>query len=106
LAEQQATQLDGLCEVVTDGLLVWDAAGTLVRTNATARNFLGLDAAPPGYAKLPRPERTAYYQVRDAQGRPLAPEQTPGARALRGEVLTGMDAMDVQVRTLDGREVD
>jgi PAS domain S-box-containing protein len=105
-AERQANQLNLLFEAMTDGVLVYDTAGTLVRTNAVARALLSLDAAPPGYSELPVRERLAYFHLRDAQGRPLAPRDLPQARVLRGEDLTGTHAMEIRVRTLDGRELD
>jgi PAS domain S-box-containing protein len=105
-AEQQAEQLDLLFEGMADGLLVYDAAGTLIRTNAAARQLLGLEAAPPGYAELPVYQRLAAYALRDAQDHPLAPQEWPTARALRGESLIGAHAMDLRLRTLDGRDLD
>jgi signal transduction histidine kinase len=77
-----------------------------VRMNAATRRILGLDAAPPGYFQLPVQERNALFSRRDVQGRPLAAEDTPMLRALRGEVLTGSSAVDGRMRTLDGREVE
>jgi PAS domain S-box-containing protein len=105
-AERQADRLHLLIEGMSDGVLVYDTAGTLARTNAAARHLVGLDAAPPGYSQLPVLERLAYYQLHDAQGRPLAPQDLPQARVLRGEALTGTHAMEIRVRTLDGRELD
>jgi signal transduction histidine kinase/integral membrane sensor domain MASE1 len=105
MAERQAEQLDRMFEGMADGVVVYDAQGLTVRTNAAARRLLGLDAAPPDYAHLPLPERIALYQMRDEQGRPVDPEDAPSARALRGEVLTGTQSKDLQLRTLDGHEV-
>jgi signal transduction histidine kinase len=105
-AERQAAQLDRIFEGMADGLVVYDAQGLTVRTNASARRLLGLDAAPPGYNHIPLPERTALYQMRDGQERPVAPEDAPSARALRGEVVTGPQAQDLQLRTLDGRDIE
>src|SRR5258706_10608576 len=51
-AERQAEQLDRIFEAAADGLIVWDAAGQVVRENAAARRILGLDAAPPGFCQL------------------------------------------------------
>jgi signal transduction histidine kinase len=105
-AERQAAQLDRIFEGMADGVVVYDAQGLTVRTNASARRLLGLDAAPPGYNHMPLPERIALYQMRDGQERPVAPEDTPSARALRGEVVTGPQAQDLQLRTLDGRDIE
>src|SRR5260370_31484046 len=107
-AERQAEQLDRIFEAAADGLLVWDAEGQLVRENAAARRILGLDAAPPDFDQLPLRERLALMAARDEQGRPVAIEEWPTMRALRGEVEAGAGAQthDVRMRALDGREVE
>jgi len=104
-AEAQASQLDRIFETLTDGLIVYDPDGRLVRTNTAARRILGMDAAPPDVYARPLRERTLLYETRDAHGAAVAPEDWPAMRIVRGETLTGRDAMDVQVRTPDGREV-
>ncbi|HEV2461234.1 MAG TPA: MASE1 domain-containing protein, partial [Ktedonobacterales bacterium] len=58
-AERQAAQLDRIFEGMAEGLVVHDAQGLTVRTNASARRLLGLDAAPPGFQQLPLRERLA-----------------------------------------------
>jgi PAS domain S-box-containing protein len=103
---EQAAQLDRLFEQTAEPLLVYDAEGQIARVNAAARRMLGLDAAAADYFQRPQLERLALYALRDGQGRTLAPEEAPQARALRGEVLTGADAVDLQLRALDGREVE
>jgi len=109
-AERQADQLDRIFETAADGLVVWDAEGRMVRVNPAARDILGLDAAPPGFTQLSRCERFARYALRDEQGRPLPPEEWPGARTLRAGVATGSEtgseteARVIRLRALDGRE--
>ena len=105
-AERQANQLDRIFEALADALIVYDAEGNLVRMNAATRRILGLDAAPPDYSQRTVEERHALFNRRDAHGHPLAPEDTPMLRALRGEVLTGLNAVNGRMRTLDGREVE
>jgi PAS domain S-box-containing protein len=105
-AERQAEQLDQVFEQMADGVAIYDTQGRLVRTNPALRRILGLDAAPLDYAQQPLAERVALYQMRDGLGRPLAPEDVPGARALRGEVVSGSEAVDMRLRALDGREVE
>ncbi len=118
LAERQAEQLDRIFETAADGLVVWDAAGRMVRVNPAARRILGLDAAPPGFTQLPLCERFARYAMRDEQGRLLPPEEWPGVRTLRAGVATGVgtgiatgtetgtetEARVIRLRALDGRE--
>ncbi|HZC76246.1 MAG TPA: ATP-binding protein, partial [Ktedonobacterales bacterium] len=109
-AERQADQLDRIFEAAADGLIVWDAEQQQVRENAAARRLLGLAAAPPGYYQLPVRKRLALLAARDEQGRPVAIEEWPIMRALRGEVEAETGAQtqtrDVRMRALDGREVE
>jgi PAS domain S-box-containing protein len=105
-AEQRAAQLEAIFEAMADGVAVYDAVGHLVQENAAQRHLLGLDAAPQDYAELALPERMALFAARDEQGRPLAPDEGPLPRVLRGEVLTGAQTLDIWSRTLDGREVE
>jgi PAS domain S-box-containing protein len=56
--------------------------------------------------ELPLHERLTRLAIRDEQGRSLPSEETPLARALNGEVLSEERAMDLRVRTLDGREIE
>jgi len=104
-AEAQAGQLDRIYEALTDGLIVYDPEGRMVRTNAAARRILGLDAAPPDAFGRPLPEWISLFRASDSHGTTLAAEEVPAARVLRGEVLTGPHALDLQVRTPDGREI-
>jgi PAS domain S-box-containing protein len=104
-AERQAEQLDRVFEQTAEGLAVYDAAGQLVRTNAALRMLLSLDAAASSYARMHLSERGSTYQARDLDGHPLAADQSPVWRALHGEVIRGADAVDMQLRTLDGRDV-
>jgi PAS domain S-box-containing protein len=105
-AERQAELLEGVFEAVTDALGVYDAQGRMVRDNAALRRLRGANSPPPEYFQMPLVERLALYGLCDGEGHPVAPEDAPIMRALRGEVLTGADAMDMRLRTLDGREVE
>ncbi|WIG59979.1 MAG: hypothetical protein OJF49_002727 [Ktedonobacterales bacterium] len=102
---QQADQLDRIFEGISDGLVVYDAEGTIVRVNAAARSILGLPVTPSSYAALPAPDRGALYTVYDEHGNLLTPEDWPLVRVLRGKA-TGTEGLDVRMRTLDGREVE
>jgi PAS domain S-box-containing protein len=105
-AEQQAAQLEAIFEAMADGVVVFDAAGRLARENAAQRRLLGIDTAPPDVADLTLPERLALFAAQDEQGRPLGLDEGPLPRALRGEILSGTETMDIRSRTLDGREVE
>jgi signal transduction histidine kinase len=105
-AERRADELDRIFEAVTDGLVVWDAEGRIVRDNAAGRRMVGLDAAPPGFFQLSAHEQAAFFAGRDEQGRPVPPEESPISRALRGEVGIKPEARDLRIRVLDGREIE
>ncbi len=104
-AETQADQLDRIFEAAAEGLIVWDAEGRMVRTNAAAHRILGLDAAPPDFCELSPSERLARYAPRDEQGRPLSAEEWPFMCAMQMEGGTGQCA-DIRMRVLDGRELE
>jgi PAS domain S-box-containing protein len=102
---EQAEQLDRTFEHITDGLVVYNAAGQPVRINSAARRILGLDAAPSNYVQLPASDRATLYQAYDEQGPLENPDNWPLMRMLSGqgpEVYT----REVRLRTFDGREVE
>jgi two-component system phosphate regulon sensor histidine kinase PhoR len=103
-ATAQAKQLEEVFEAITDGVFVYDNRGNIVQMNTMARTLFAFDAVPD-YVSRPLEERLAQLVVRDTRGRVLPREQWPPLRLLKGEVLTGANAMDVLVRTFDGREV-
>jgi len=72
--EVERVQLAVVLAGIGDAVLVVDGAGAPVRTNAAYARLTGATDAPL------RPE--------DAQGRPLPPEETPQARAARGETFS------------------
>jgi PAS domain S-box-containing protein len=68
--------------------------------------LLGIDKAPPDFADLTLPERLALFAAHDERGRPLGVDEGPLPRALRGEILSGAETMNLRSHTLDGREVE
>jgi signal transduction histidine kinase/PAS domain-containing protein len=103
-AEAQAAQLRTIFETLVDGIFVSDRQGHIIRHNSAARTLLGLDQIP-NFGSLSLAERVAQFALCDAQGRPLAVEQAPTSRNLRGEVLTGESAQEVWMQIPDGRKV-
>src|SRR5450432_2146494 len=88
LSEQQATsrfhQLEAIFEAISDGLVVYDADGQIVRTNPAGRNVFTLKSHADKYGEQPA-ELTHRYAIMDENGQPLSLEQTPVMRVLRGE---------------------
>ncbi len=68
-----------LTESLNDGVLLFDEQRRVRSSNSAAQRILGLSAAQLGGDEAP----PAQWQIFDAQGRPLAPEERPSALALR-----------------------
>ena len=103
--EARARELETAIEAVVDAVFIYDREGKIVRTNSAARTLFGLDAMP-AYTEGSPQQRAALISVRDEQGRPLPAEESGLYRLLRGEALTGADALDVRLRVADGRELE
>lgn len=103
-AVAHASQLGAIFDSITDGVVVSDPEGRILRTNAAARMLLGLDEAPD-LLDHRATERGRQQNLRDEDGRPIPPDLWPTVRILRGEVLTSSDAVDVMLTAGDGREV-
>jgi signal transduction histidine kinase/integral membrane sensor domain MASE1 len=104
--ERQAEELDRVFEAVADGIAVYDREGRTLRTNTALQRLLHLDDAPAGYGKMTLPERLVLFATRDKAGRLLSPDELPLSRALAGEMMEGLNAMDLRSRALDGRELE
>jgi PAS domain S-box-containing protein len=74
--------VEAILGCIADGVLVYDADGRIVRSNAAAEEMVSLAHADRG---LPVVERVARrYEVWSEEGRRLAPEELPAVRAARG----------------------
>jgi hypothetical protein len=100
---EAAARLTATVEAMADGVVVFDRDERARHVNAALRAFLALDDRPGAADRLAR-EWDSLLPVHDLEDRPLPPEAGPIRRVLRGETLTGPDAMDLRVRALDGRE--
>ena len=103
-AAARARELEAIFEALTDGLLVYDAQGRILRSNIAARQLLGFEAHPE-FASLPWKERAIRYAPLDAEGQSVLPKDLALSRLLRGEVLTGAHTAEDSLHTPDGREV-
>ncbi len=103
-ALERASQLEATFEAMANGVVIYDTTGTLVSMNAEAREIFALTGGPE-FSREPIEERTAAFSIYDEAGSPVPPENWPGRRLLRGEVLKGDQAMDVRFRRLDGEEI-
>ncbi len=103
-AGARARRLETIFATMTDALIIWDADGQVTETNPAFREMFGTDARLD-YLGMDLAGRRQLLRMRDDAGEPLAPDDLPLARFLRGEMLTGPNAVDVTFRSFDGREV-
>lgn len=99
----QAAQLSAIFDAIADWVVVFDASGHITRTNKAALAGMGL-AAHPEYAARESADRQIVLNLRTASGAELPPDELPAMRALRGEMVTGPDAVDLRLRGFTGRE--
>jgi PAS domain S-box-containing protein len=88
--EARAAELETVLDTMAEAVFVYDTKGELRRTNTAARTLNPATAAVE-YRVEPFGKRIDPFDVRDATGRPLAPDEVPAARALRGERFTSND---------------
>ncbi|WP_242360330.1 MULTISPECIES: PAS domain-containing sensor histidine kinase [unclassified Anaeromyxobacter] len=86
-ALRRAGELDAAVNAIADGLILYDRDGEIVRMNETATRRLGYapDEASPDLA-----ERFGALRVYTPDGRLMRLEETPVARALRGETVRSL----------------
>lgn len=103
-AELRASQMMAVFESMADAVLVFDRDGRITQTNTADAEMLELTGRPD---TTPRTlaARRQLFTLHDGDGRPIAPDQAPSARVLRGETLRGDRAEDVMFHTLDGHEI-
>src|SRR5260221_406172 len=107
--EEQASQLEAIFEAQADGVVLFDRHRRLVRANRAWRDILQRYAemagltADPTYVALPLADQAEQLTLWDVHGRVIPHEETPTARALRGETVIGANAVDERVQSPDGR---
>jgi signal transduction histidine kinase len=77
-------RMDTMVAAMPDGLVLYARDGKIQHVNPAAEKLLGLSS---DQAATPTEERLRGLRVLDASGKPVAPEQQPAARALRGEAV-------------------
>jgi signal transduction histidine kinase len=92
-ASSRADLLDAVMEVMTDGLVVVEASGSVLMRNPAAERLAG-DRNRPG-----RGGDVADHGFVQPDGTPLALAELPHARALRGEVVTSEDLLRIDPET-------
>lgn len=81
---QQAAELDATVSAITDGLIIYDVHGRIVRINEVAERFF--DSEISGRSNQIA-ERLARLRITDELGTVLTVEQVPSMQALRGKTV-------------------
>ena len=103
-AETRANELDAIFEAMTDVVVVCNHVGEIRYTNAAYRSLFALEAdVNPSF--LPLDKRIEWLAPKDLEGRPMAREQFPLLRVLRGERLSGTHTIDHLCRTRKGEDL-
>ena len=104
-AEKRALQLDAVFEATGDGMLVYDADGSIVRANRAIRDLystLGIDVTLP----LSADQVTQLIRRVEPEGDQLQPEgERIVERILKGESLVGDRTVDLMIHTARGDEL-
>ncbi len=107
-AAARAAQLDAVFEAITDGVLIHDLDGRQMYANRAYRSLaqrqLALGRQPDDLERLLADpvEQQRSITISDEDGKTIPPEEWPTERALRGETLTGANAVEAYFRTPDG----
>ena len=83
-ARRNAAELEAAFAAMTHGIMVYDAAGSMVRSNAAARALYAIDPLGVDIETLAK-----RLSSRRLDGRPLLREELPTVRALKGEQVLG-----------------
>ncbi|GCE06907.1 sensor histidine kinase [Dictyobacter aurantiacus] len=91
-------------ESIADAVVIYDHEGRLIQYNDAAGLLLGFNERPE-YPMQSLQERFQTMRVTNAHGRPLAVDELPPSRILRGETLRGITVEDLWITTLTGRQI-
>lgn len=82
--QQQIAHLDAVIASAPEGLAIYDSQAKIVRMNSVAEDMLGYSAKE---RVTPLAEQMARLRAETAERKPFPVEETPPARALRGEMV-------------------
>ena len=88
--QRQAAELDAIITAIAEPLITCGPKGEIVRMNPAAEELLGDSRGESG---KPLGERLAQLHTETPDGKPFPPEDSPIARALRGETVRGVVAL-------------
>ncbi len=101
-AIDRAATLEAIFEAIVDPLFIIDTSKRVRGMNQAALNLLNIPAADRPLSVEPQ-VYTHLFELYDEPGRLLTEDEWPQAAILRGATLQGAAAVDVLLRTHDGR---
>jgi PAS domain S-box-containing protein len=101
---KRASEIAIVVDAMMDGVVICDRDGQVVHSNRAFRELFGIQRESEITATGPG-QRERLLHIRDAQGRRLPARQSPERILLQGATLQGSSAMDLRMRTVDGREL-
>ena len=81
-AQRHAAELEATLSSIADGLIIYDNAGEVKRTNRAITTVAGI---PQNALRLPHREMVTRLHMETPDGQPIPYEKMPHMRALRGE---------------------
>lgn len=99
---ERAAELETIFATEVEAVVFADTSGRIVRMNEAQRQLLVARGIDPSVMRI-----DAWSQQlpsRDAEGKLLSRDQLPFYRALRGEVITGEQSVELHQRMQDGQE--
>lgn len=87
-ARAAAEELSAVLDAIADGLVLYAEDGRIIRMNAVAERVLGISEED---AARPIAHHWGRTRIEDPLGQPLPVEDSPWARALRGETVAGLE---------------
>src|SRR6266700_3757214 len=95
--QERVSLLEAVFDSMTDTVIVYDSEGSIVQANAVGKQFLRR-LLRPHHLNASLYERGSHVNIRDESGHPLSEEQWLHSRILRGELISGTDAIDIIVK--------
>ena len=92
-AQSRAVEMNAVLAAMNDAVFVVDTEGTIIRANPAAVELLGRDPVA-----MPRQAVAGRLNIRRPDGFSIPMEETPGSRALRGELV-----IDEEILIMDHR---
>lgn len=100
---ERAAELESIFATQVEAVAFIDTTGHIVRMNDAQRQLLAARGIDPAGETIQAWSQKA--PPHDALGKPVPLEQLPYSRALRGEAVTGEQAVELYQRMRDGRDL-